>query len=573
MCDLVFVGICFTHAPASAGSPIFGFAQFLSAFSLMVLVFSQTDQQYRFRVAVAPLPIVRVIFGLAVGVGWVALISDLWFQNGWLAPAFGVSQSEIQAVLGGTLFCALLLWTWFAFIRPPKFGRSNAQRYFLVMRNALLRGSETQLPAIAGELGDSAKNIVNFAAAGKVEKAAAVRAGKAKPGPEDYAHDLLVMLGDKRFCRYVVKAAPGTAVAFMYSAAAVPNKRSLPMGVFSMHLTEAALRNADSNMYQEYGVWNGLFGEHKPFMRALFGNFELVEALSHYGVGPLDLDYEFQRTLTPKQFDLYCGAVELTFASFISGGVSRGGFACLSRAFNQLQSCVTGIYTLNGSDKLASSDEYDKLKSAVALFRVCIRQLNEAGDLGRVPIRNRGRNDIFDELADFAFELIGSGAYVRSPPMTAWHVQHNALWGALLRDEGPACTIVRKKLFRLLYAEVLQMGSAPDFQGANFRGAAILGFLLTVMGLKVPSRKGFRADEYPIHKVIRDWTVRNYAALAKKYPEVAEHALTARMAYEPAKTRISYTFERFISDKAAVDYLDLASAPKRGGRRRVPRPG
>jgi hypothetical protein len=59
-CAAFHFGICFQKAAAVPASPIFNFSVFVTALTLMVVVFSITDTKFKFRIAVTPTPFVSL---------------------------------------------------------------------------------------------------------------------------------------------------------------------------------------------------------------------------------------------------------------------------------------------------------------------------------------------------------------------------------------------------------------------------------------------------------------------------------------------------------------------------------
>ncbi len=152
MCEKVLLGICLTSPSLNETAGIFGFAESVTAFALLILVYNATDPLYRFRISVAPLPVFRITFWSITLIGLGSLGSDLWFAQRWPAPALGVSQAVIQAIFGATFLSVALLWIWFAFVSPPKFGKSNYLRFSRLLYSVIVKGSDKELSQVAGEL-------------------------------------------------------------------------------------------------------------------------------------------------------------------------------------------------------------------------------------------------------------------------------------------------------------------------------------------------------------------------------------------------------------------------------------
>lgn len=122
--------LCFVP-PGEATSPkIFGFSEFIGTLALMVLVWTLADVKYRFRVAVAPGALYLTTFVLMAAIGVLSLLTEVWRAQGWWLPRMaGLSYALWQMILGMLFFGTFLTWMWYAFIRPPVYGRKNAKRY------------------------------------------------------------------------------------------------------------------------------------------------------------------------------------------------------------------------------------------------------------------------------------------------------------------------------------------------------------------------------------------------------------------------------------------------------------
>src|SRR5436190_2096302 len=75
VCDLL--GLC-RVAAVPPSNKIFGFAEFVQAFALLVLVYTMSDVRYRFRAATAPIPIWAITFWLCGIIGFGTILTDLW---------------------------------------------------------------------------------------------------------------------------------------------------------------------------------------------------------------------------------------------------------------------------------------------------------------------------------------------------------------------------------------------------------------------------------------------------------------------------------------------------------------
>src|SRR5262249_52755182 len=153
----------------------------------------------------------------------------------------------------------------------------------------LLQGAEGDLPVIAAELGRSARSLVKhvnertFREEGRISQSVNPTSA--------CANNVLLLIANRKFCRHIIASSPGTAIAF-FQAMSELRKYRIPIGQFAANISTEAIINTDSILYHEdAGFYSGFFGYVRPFTNALYGDFNLVEALTE-GNSPLDIDLE-----------------------------------------------------------------------------------------------------------------------------------------------------------------------------------------------------------------------------------------------------------------------------------------
>ncbi|MBA5983308.1 hypothetical protein HT737_28010 [Pseudomonas sp. MD195_PC81_125] len=130
----------------------------------MVLAWTIGDVRYRFRIQAAPIPLRGITFSVVTAVGILTLLTDLWRAEQWLVPRGNLlTPASWQALLGGAFLLTFLVWAWFAFIRPPIFGKRNTERYAQSLYRFILKGSPAELAVIADELVHSARPLIRYA--------------------------------------------------------------------------------------------------------------------------------------------------------------------------------------------------------------------------------------------------------------------------------------------------------------------------------------------------------------------------------------------------------------------------
>ncbi|MBL9070669.1 MAG: hypothetical protein JNM03_11865 [Sphingopyxis sp.] len=561
-CSSTLLGICLNPPPADAGSAIFGFAEFISALALLILVFNSSDYLYKYRISIAPLPLYKITFIGTIVIGFGALITDLWFADRWLAPALGFSRADIHALLGTLFLIVTLLWIWYAFLRPPVFSRSNFRHFSAVTYRSIVRGSDAELSALGAELAYSAKNLVEIYGAIGKSRRERTEGDVPKHTPEAYAHDALMMLGNRKLCRHIVANAPITAIVFMEEAAK-QKIYDVPLGEFARNITTEALLNKDSILYLEDDLDAfDLVGRQQPFSNAMYGNYLLVEGLSRGRYSPFDIDYRISLSLDGDQFDAYCRIALLTFKDYVISGRYRGSSMPLNRAFEIIQQAGSGRGRLDSS-AMEDGNEVprERLRAAMDFVKDAVTFLSkreefQIGTLRKPDPRKVYREEtVLDRLAEMTFEIIHTAAYFQAPADAVWWVHHNIIWTDL-RGDGAAWDAFRFKLSRRLFDEIKDMREWP-----NFKGARLLAFCLNVMGLRVGNNTDFGREFYSLRKALLGWTKRNFLTIHRTNPEIAAYCMSGYVSFDEENRRLVKTYFKGTNVEAPKDYLALDEPP------------
>lgn len=564
-CETTFLEICFVTPSSSPTTPIFGFSEFISALALLVIVYTVTDIRYRFRVAVAPPQLFRLTYSLIGFIGFGILLTDVWAAKHWLVPLSLISQSEWRGILGGFFLLLAMEWLYWAFIKPPIFGKNNYRKFANQLYGVILKGSDTELPVIANELARSAASLVNLSkkipsswkndADNESEK-------RRKPDASAYAHDLILLIANRKLCRHIVASSPVTAMVF-FEEMAFNQKYAIPIGTFAVNISTEAILNKDSILFHEgEGYISGLMGYRKDFSQAIYGNFRLVEALATDGRSPLDIPYNVVWAWDASQLEVYSRVVLITLKDYLATNSWNQHSYALNRALSNIQNSCMDVYKLNNvAQEYYSSDIFKKLNTAVHFVKDAVRLLGQLDTPPDTVLRVRDpqkhRDDLYDRIANLMFEIILSSASVKTPIETCWSIQHNAVWQKFFAFTGSEKTwrIIHHKLRRLLYDEIRQLDDLP-----NYKSSKILGFCLNVMGLRIVSNKALDRDQYPLHKAVLAWTRKNYLRLRSIQPEVAQSCLIGSISFEEQNARlVNKTYSKGLSLEVPKEYLELAT--------------
>lgn len=556
-CAKSFWGICFV--PVTTSASLFGFKDFIAALALLIIIYTISDIPYRFRVSISPTPLFKMSYALIGLIGFATLATDIWISEKWLVPDSLLTTAIWQGILAALFLGLVITWMQYAFIKPPIFGRKNYKKYAQELYRIVLKGSEAELPIIAHELASSAKSLVTLAAGLKKVKAEAK--GELMPCAEGYASDMLLLIANRRFCRYLVSSAPLTAICFL-DAVAESQASHIPIGLFAQNVSTEAIRNKDSSLYHEdEGYYSGLLGYIKPFSHALYGNYKLVEALQHHS--PLDIHYKSVWAWDADQFETYCRVTQMTLKSYLQGGHWGKHSYVLTRALHVIQETTSrAILDIEKSGDDYTGDAWYRLRAGVDFIKDSINaigELNPPPEARTLRIRHKeqnrlGKEDFYDRLPEAMFEIIHSAAYIEGPSDKAWSIHHNSVWGDFfgLSNDGQAWKIVQFKLRRLLYDEIRDLESLP-----NYKAARVLGICLNVMGLKMGKRSGYGQDYAALKTAVLTLTQRNYLRLREINVEIADACLIGSILFDAEQSRLIKTYAKGLSPEPVREFLQL----------------
>lgn len=531
---------------------IFNFSTFVSALSLFLIVFTIIDIRYRFRVAVAPLPIFIISLVAIALLGLGTLVLDTGVAEGW--SKFLEHQDRWQAAFGLIFLCLIFIWILFIF-KPSKFSKCNAKKFAQHLYLLTVKGADTEFSVISDELKFSAKSLV------ELTKESIPNEKISTPSARDYAYEILSLIGNRKFCQHVVSNAPITAI-ILFETIAKTKKYNIPVAQFAKNITTEAILNKNSILYHEdEGYKSGLIGYIKPFSRVVYGNHHLVEELGVHHASPLDIHPEIASSWDAIQLNTYCKCAMLSFKNYIDTANWNEKLFSLCRAFENISNSCGNIYKLNETgDDLSNQSIYNCLDIIVNFFKEAIDYLSQQENTPPAMPKRRNKShsyeDIYDYFTNHLFKIIHSASYINCPNFNCWMIQHNIVWCAFFeshQNQRYAWKIIHNRLRRLLYNEIKQLESYP-----NYRGARILRFLLNIMGLKVGEKKKNNIVYYSFHKIILKWVENNYLRLVEVEPMVASSCLPSGFQLNTKEKQIEKTYLTGMGTKTQKDVLTLS---------------
>jgi hypothetical protein len=563
-CEKEVLEICLV-TPSNAHS-IFGFSDFITALALLLVVYTITDVRFRFRIGIARHSLHNLTFYLVPILGLAVLATDVWVAQQWFVPSameMFVSQSMWRGFLGAFFLSLPMTWFYYGYIRPPVFGKNNYEKFAQVLYRIILTGSDAELSVIANELARSARSLVTLCRPmrrrrrddeeGHVER-------RHKPDVSDYAHDLLLLLANRKLCRHILASSPITAMV-IFEEMTANEKYAIPIGAFASNVSTEAILNKDSVLYHEGdGYVSGLMGYRKDFSQAVYGNYTLVEGLATQGNSQLDISYEIVRSWDAKQWAIYGKAVLITLRDYLDRGEWGQHSYALVRSLNQMEHSCIDVYKLKDVDDYFSSDIFKRLQAVVRFIQEAVDLIGTTDPLPPTLLRVRRRRhlmefDLYDRIANIVFEIILSAASVDAPPAKCWSIHHNAVWGDFFgfRSGTKAWKIVQHKVRRLLYDEIVRLEKFP-----NYKSSRALGFCLNVLGPVFKKDAHILKETNALHKAVLAWTKKNYLKLNEVQPEVAEACLIGSITFDSEGRRIVKTYLKGLEKEPPKDYLELA---------------
>lgn len=525
---------------------VFGFGEFLAALALLVLVYTASDQRYRFRIAVAPIPLLDLTFWAIITIGSSSLLLDVWYAEGWPKAPGVIGQPGLQAILGGMFLSVLIVWIVFAYLWPPTFGRTTAAAYARALYRSILKGDDTELGIVADELGYSASSIVRLCPERRRRSSGKPAESGPVPRHAGFAHDILLLIANRKFCRQVVRVSPVTVIR-LFEAMTEQKKYAIPVDEFAKNIVTEALIAPDSIIYHESEEFSSdLLGYTKPFSKSVFGNYELVETLAYNHGSPTDILFSEVWDFNAKHYRAYGSCVLILLNAYLSSNQYGAHSYSLIRSLDIMQRASSDIYQIDeASNNYYKLDEFERLNVAVDFVRSSVKLIEESKRESLAPVKYRReemlyRSDIREQIADLIYTIIFDAAGVRGDPGRCWAVHHNAVWADIFGlNRGPAWKDIHRRLARRIHKEIQDMDRFP-----NYKSARILGLILNVVGVKRSHRNTMQPTERAIQFLVQSWFRRRFLEVRQDYPDVAEWCLLGSITYDEEAGRLVKTYAK-----------------------------
>lgn len=529
--------VCFFHLDPAAPK-IFGFAELLAGLALIVVAWTIADFRFKFRIATAPIPVVRISSIIVMSVSVLALLTDLWRAEAWLVPSGGpLTSASWQFLLAAAFLGAFLLWVWYAVVSPPAFGRLNAFRFTSRLYQVIYHGSEHELAIAADELMRSIPGIVKHATNLKEESDIRpfIRNGIVSVSEtERSANDLLSLIAYPRFCRVMLTQSPGTIVN-LFSHISLSGKFYVSAGTFGRNILREGLAQKDSPFYQESDEYEvGLIGHIKPMTTAMFGSYDVVLGQSHM----LEQQWEDRAEWTHVELRGYCNVVLFTLEDFLRREDVEQS-TLIAAAVSYIEESLKDEFASHNIGSIHESSAANNLRAVVNFCQKSVRLMSQSAAVSKLPFYTKHRGQhyqfvLFDYWAELIYQAIIRTNSLKSGSWDSRNLQL-LIWDQVFTNAAfrsrPGRSIL-KRLRRKMYQSVKDLQRLPLYPGAR-----VISFCLIVMNGS--DDEGYYGREgKALYRVVKGWMRRHYARLHITNSLIAAECLPAPYAYDPASSTI-----------------------------------
>ncbi|SDY59699.1 hypothetical protein SAMN05444340_111108 [Citreimonas salinaria] len=451
-------------------------------------------------------------------------------------PVF-IDPNAVNLIIAAVIAFLVIYWMKICFIRPPRFSKFTAPRFFHQSFLYVSNGSRDELLVLAQELMHEIPRLVSNSPDRKRSSFMGELPVVSKL--EAHAANLLLLLSDPRFCDVVAEEIP-TFPAYLAEQMVALRRPDAPAHLVIRRVVISLLAKPQSALFVE-NEWleQGFAGEVKPITRSIFRNWHKLEQFEGGIESPLDLDYPHARTWDAETWTVYFGMAKeyvrgLTSSEFRNSDANGLSYVLRTteRAYERIGDVEKYENVFDPHNPRWHASEANKFLTDI------IKIFDESGE--HVYFSKKDRyyfgSDLSSKLAKLLYEAIFHASSVNTKDFTMWDVQHNIVWSPISRFEirdTKIMKMVRRKLRRMIWDEISRMDGFPNYKGARF-----VRFCLNVLGFydeKIHRRDGLERDSWILAKVVSSWVANNYQTIASSHPPVAEAMLPANIEYDPVR--------------------------------------
>lgn len=517
---------------------IFNFQLFISSLPMMIVIYTILDKKYDFTLSTAIIPFKHIVFYLIFAIGIILLLLDLFVSdqlNNW------------RGFLAFIYFLIPVLWIFFVFIRPSKFSKWNANRYFKNIFDYVMKGGEHEYAIIASDLNNSIDDIVMASTL----KIPCCYCGESNKKTKLKANEILKIIGNRRFCHYLITNFPSTTINILVSLENHGKNDEVIDPLVKLIFLES-LSHKESLIYYEDKK------NEKSLIRLLFGNKNLMHSTESRGQSPLLIDFSILQKFDEQQLKKYCDCWLVYFESNFDD-LELCLPRSISKSLDNLWCLCRDLHLLNNSSKSEYFNSFILIKYFTVLnFSLGIIDIFGKLERNRPDTINPYEDNALNEIAQFLLQLIEISGSISKPPELCRAIHREVLLKIFQISSNENCAkYLKRSLRRLIYDNIKKLSHVPHYYAAN-----ILGFCLNSMGLeynKFQNKRGYNQ----LHKAILKWVANNYWKLYKVNPEIATACLQGDVAFDRKNNQLTRVFIDPIKGEEKKEKLKLHKNNKR----------
>ena len=511
----------------------FGFTTFLTGIAFLLMAWTTSDYKYRFRLYISSLS-PKSLSSITIFLGFTVLICDFFASMEWISPC---KHNICQLVLAIIFLFEITYWLFVCFFKPPIFGRRNHVRYTQEFNHILYSGDEAKMLIIAEELIRSMPKIVKHSVGDYYDWE------KCSDTTKD-ALRIIGMMGDKLFCRIVVRKSIDTALALFYN---VEKERKYDIGLdlFAKNLTTEALQWEQSFAYRETTHGESILTHWQPVVNTIYGNYEIILHLKDL----LRPDYSLTRNWNSNQVNAYVELMTTAFCSCYDHCYEAHYF---SSVFENLESTICRVcWRKDWNGTAAEDDEKNVFWKAMLFYQNIIHGLlnqKESPKIWHKYTDDFNRKDLLDCLADSLVMVFYFAGGVRGPEYIRHIIQYMHCYDPIfsLSECKNAGALFMLKLRRAIVSEIKK--------DSGLVGIYLLLFFLEIFGLSTD--KGYvHKDAAALKRYLHSYAKTNLLRMYAKAKKLRTFSLPKRMSINEKKKELYLKWESI--DRKGVQVLKL----------------
>lgn len=543
--------VCSFHLDPAAPK-IFGFAELLAGLALIVVAWTIADFRFKFRIATAPIPVVRISSIVVMSVSVLALLTDLWRAEGWLVLSGGpLTPSSWQFLLALLFLLSFFSWVWYAVISPPALTARTGKKIESQILEAVSNGSPQELAIVADEVRRYARTLATEAT--DYNRAYFARTPEDRPKAtalEESANNIYSILADRRMCRVIIRSSPGAAVD-IFAAIRWSWRYNVAARSLGLNLLEEGIADRESVLYFESaGLAAGYMAFERSLIRTMYGDYSMLCGQRHL----LKVDIEKAEKWSSAELEIYTRVVLTAYTGFTVMHLRERPLV-FAHSFGIIGSSVRSLGHIPADEPILKHQSLATLAVVMRFIESGVRLLwTQPDDNLRYVRRRRGsiaNPDLLDDWVTLIVTQILAVAELRRDQWSNMEVMHMVTQRTFSSQSftSRAGKIILHRVRRRLM-DMLQIQAGM----AGIRVANVLCFCLTTIAHD-NSGKYHSQQSRPLFLAVRGWLAAKFLAWYRIAPDLANSALPEGCQFDQANSKIILNTLGWVQDEGSTDHI------------------